>query len=104
VEFKKNDIPKPGLEKESFPVDQAQADRVREILHLLVNAIGAAKIFPSDHQTVAGFLSDLHERLKMFLDENWKLELGIEEHSFFFGDKKSLGSASWKGNQSFCKT
>ena len=88
MELKKNEPPKPGLEKESFPVDQAQAESVKEILHLLVNAIGAAKIFPSDHQTVAGFLSDLHSRLKAFLDESWKLELGIEEHSFFFGDKK----------------
>jgi hypothetical protein len=88
VEFKKTDTEKLGPEKESFPVDQAQADRVKEILHLLANAITAAKIFPSDHQTVAGFLSDLHARLKAFLDENWKLELVIEERAFFFGDKK----------------
>lgn len=73
----------------NFPaVDQAQVDKVKEILHCLVNAVSAAKIFPSDHQTVSNFLSDLHDRLKRFLDENWKLELGIEEHAFTFGEKK----------------
>jgi len=88
VEPKKIETSKNSADKDPIPVDPAQAVKVKEILHLLVNAVSAAKIFPSDHQTVANFLSDLYGRLKTFLDENWKLELGIEEHAFTFGEKQ----------------
>jgi len=88
VESKKTENIKTSADQESFPADPAQLDKVKEILHFLVNAVSAAKIFPSDHQTLANFLSDLHDRLKKFLDDNWKLELGIEEYAFTFGEKK----------------
>lgn len=88
MEPKKTEATKTTADKESFPVDKAQTERVKEILRLLANAVSAAKIFPSDHQTVVNFLSDLYDRLKKFLDDNWKLELGIEEYAFTFEEKK----------------
>jgi hypothetical protein len=62
--------------------DPAQRDKAKEILHVLINAVSAAKLFPSDHQTVINFISDLHDRLSDYLDKHWKLELEIEEHAF----------------------
>jgi len=75
-------------ETEKSPIDQVQRDKAQEILHVLVNAVSAAKLFPSDHQTVANFISDLHERLNRYLDEYWKLELGIEEDAFTLGGER----------------
>jgi hypothetical protein len=69
-------------EKGASAVDRVQEDRAREILLVLGNAVSAAKLFPSDHQTVRNFISDLHLRLAEYLDTNWKLELGIEEQAF----------------------
>lgn len=72
----------------SFAMDPVQVQKVKDILIVLSNAVSAAKIFPSDHQTVVYFLFDLHTKLREFLDENWKLELGIEEHAFVFGGER----------------
>jgi len=69
-------------ETETSPIDPIQRDKAKDILLVLVNAISAAKLFPSDHQTVVNFISDLHQHLTRYLDEYWKLELGIEEHVF----------------------
>jgi len=59
-------------------------EEVKQILQLLSSAVSAAKLFPPDHQTVAGLLSTLHGQLKSFLEANWKLELGVEEYAFTF--------------------
>jgi uncharacterized protein YqgQ len=62
--------------------DAAQREKVKNIVQVLANAVSAAKLFPSDHQSVVNFISDLHERLTTYLDECRKLELGVEEFAF----------------------
>lgn len=69
-------------------IDPVQLAKVREILLVLANAISAAKIFPSEHQTVVNFVSDLEAKFKDYLDAHWKLELDIEEQAFTFAGKK----------------
>ncbi len=68
-------------------IDPVQKKKARDILHILVNAVSAAKLFPSDHQTVVNFISELHGRLTEFLEEYWKLELGIAENAFLLGEE-----------------
>src|SRR4030042_6519586 len=69
-------------------IDQAQRDKVKEIVHILVNAVSAAKLFPPDHQSVMSIVSDLQARLKMYLDEYHELELSVEEFAFSLGGEK----------------
>ena len=69
-------------------IDPAQLTKVKEILLVLANAVSAAKIFPSDHQTVVNFVSDLEAKFKDYLEAYWKLELGIEEQAFIFAGNK----------------
>ncbi|MGB7294414.1 MAG: HEAT repeat domain-containing protein [Candidatus Aminicenantales bacterium] len=76
-------------EIESFPSDPQQMEKAKEILLVLANAVSAAKLFPADHQTVANFVSDLHGRLTHYLDEYWKLELGIGERAFTLEGKST---------------
>ncbi|MFZ2055301.1 MAG: HEAT repeat domain-containing protein [Candidatus Aminicenantales bacterium] len=75
-------------ETETSPIDQVQRDKAKEILLVMVNTISAAKLFPSDHQTVVNFISDLHKHLTRYLDVYWKLELVIEEHAFNLGRER----------------
>jgi hypothetical protein len=81
MEEKKRDTPLPSPE-ESQEVVSEQAVQVQEILQLLGHTISALKLFPSDHATVKKFAGEFWERLKKYLDENWKLEIGIEENAF----------------------
>jgi len=74
--------------QDSELVSPAQVTKVKEILLLFASAVQAAKIFPPHHRTVLNFASDLHAKLKDYLDRYYKLELGVEEKAFtFFGDK-----------------
>ena len=74
-------------EKEASAVDRVEQDMAREILHVLGNAVSAARLFPSDHQTVGHFITDLHQRLTGYLDKYGKLELGIDEQAFTLDGK-----------------
>ncbi len=62
-------------------------DRVREIMLATANTVSAMKIFPSEHASVRSFIDDLARKLRAFLDDNGKLEIGIEEYAFMFGGK-----------------
>jgi len=87
VESKKASYPGDSVSVDTI-IDPAQLAKVKEILIVLANAVSAAKIFPSEHQTVVNFISDLEAKFKEYLDAYWKLELGIEERAFTFAGKK----------------
>ncbi|HEX2695319.1 MAG TPA: HEAT repeat domain-containing protein, partial [Acidobacteriota bacterium] len=62
-------------------------DRVREILLATANTVSAMKIFPSEHASIRNFVEDLTKKMKAFLEDNGKLEIGIEEYVFTFRGK-----------------
>ncbi len=70
------------VDAEELELDLKQLETVRELLHLLARTVSAMKIFPSDHASVRSFVDELARRLMVFLDENDKLELGVEEAAF----------------------
>jgi HEAT repeat protein len=88
VESKKASYPGDLVSADTGLIDPAQLAKVKEILIVLANAVSAAKIFPSEHQTVVSFASDLESKFKEYLDAYWKLELGIGEQAFTFAGKK----------------
>ena len=64
-----------------------QVERVRDLVHALVNTIQTARLFPPDHQTVVNFVADLHGRLSGYLEAHGELEIGIEEQSLTFAGR-----------------
>lgn len=88
VETKKSVPPRSGRDGVETAASAAHVNKVRELIHVLTNAIHAARLFPADHQTVVNFISDLHGRMSSYLDEHWKLEIGIEEQALTFAGKK----------------
>ena len=76
-----------GLSPEDFSPDPKKLDRVREILLTMANAVSAMKIFPVEHATVKNFVEDLTRKLKAFLTDYEKIEIGIEEHDFTYMGK-----------------
>jgi len=83
MEITKNPRDVPGVSEEIL--DPKAIERIKEIFLLLAHAISAMKLFPSHHSTVLKFQDDLFEKLKSFLDENWELEIRIEEDAFVHG-------------------
>lgn len=67
--------------------DEETLEKIKEILHLMAITSTQMKIFSSEHANVKKFADDLYEKTNKFLDENWKLELGIEEFSFTYQGK-----------------
>jgi hypothetical protein len=67
--------------------DPKIADRVREIMLATANTVSAMKIFPPEHASLRSFVDDLARKLRAFLDEHGKLEIGIEEYVFTFGGR-----------------
>lgn len=74
-------------EKETSVDDRIKQEKAREILLVLGNAVSAFRLFPSDNPTVRNFISDLFARLSEYLDNYWKLEIGIEEQAFTIDGK-----------------
>ncbi len=79
--------PKIPAIQEALPPDPRVTDRVREIMLATANTVSAMKIFPSEHASVRSFVEDLTKKLKAFLEDKGKLEIGIEEYVFSFGGK-----------------
>jgi len=67
--------------------DEETLEKIKETLHLMAITFTQMKIFSSEHTNVKKFADDLYEKMNKFLDENWKLELGIEEFSFTYQGK-----------------
>ncbi len=68
-------------------VDAKALDQARDILHHLANTVSSLKLFPSEHVTVARFVDALADKLKIFLDQHGKLEIGITEFSFIYAGR-----------------
>lgn len=79
LDFKDNFFKKGNLGTESDP---STVEKVKEIMLLFGHTVSAMKLFPSHHSTVQKFVDELYEKLKVFLEEHWKLELNIEEFTF----------------------
>jgi HEAT repeat protein len=76
-----------ALALDVLPPDPKLTDRVREIMLATANTVSAMKIFPSEHAGIRSFIEDLTKKLKAFLEDNGKLEVGIEEYVFTFRGK-----------------
>ncbi len=63
------------------------AEKVKEITALLAKTVSLIKIFPPDHSSVKSFIHELAEKMIKFLEENWKLELDVDEFSFSYQGK-----------------
>ena len=72
---------------DDLPPDPRMTDRVREIMLAVANTVSAMKIFPSEHAGIRNFVEDLTKKMKAFLEEHGKLEIGIEEYVFTFHGK-----------------
>jgi len=69
---------------EEILLELSKVNKVKEILNLLAHTISVMKIFPSEHATVKNFTQELTTKMKEFLEENNKLEIGILEYSFSY--------------------
>jgi HEAT repeat protein len=76
-----------ALPVDAPPPDPRLTDRVREIMLATANTVSAMKIFPFEHASVRNFVEDLTKKLKAFLEDNGKLDVGIEEYVFTFRGK-----------------
>jgi HEAT repeat protein len=56
--------------------------KAKDILTTMANAVSAMKIFPSDHDTVKGFVSSLTAKFDDFFKRYPKLEVSVQEYSF----------------------
>ena len=72
---------------DDLPSDPKLTDRVREIMQAVANTVSAMKIFPSEHAGIRNFVEDLTKKMKAFLEDNGKLEIGVEEFVFTFHGK-----------------
>jgi hypothetical protein len=82
----------------SAVADAQEVKEVTEIIRLLSKAISTIKIFQEDHATVKNQIEDLWKKLDRFLNKYQKMEIDIQEFSFFyknnpvFQDKKTIKS------------
>ncbi len=60
---------------------------ITDIFNLLNKTFSQMKIFSQDHDNVRSFTDQLYEKFKDFLDRYWKMEVTIDEFSFFHGDE-----------------
>lgn len=81
--------PKPAENSNGTEVtfDRKKFEEVKSLLLLISKTLSSIKIFSLEHSTVIGVIDDLWDKLSQLLEENWKLELGIEEFSFTFQEK-----------------
>ncbi|HRD02388.1 MAG TPA: hypothetical protein PLP57_07075 [Candidatus Saccharicenans sp.] len=77
----------PGNQIEEEKTDPQAVQKVKELVLSLTNTISALKIFPAAHASAIHFRQDFISRLKAFLNEYQRLELGISEFGFYYQDK-----------------
>jgi HEAT repeat protein len=61
--------------------------KAKDILTTMANAVSAMKIFPSDHETVRGFVDGLSGKFEAFFKRYPKLEIGVGEYTFTCADR-----------------
>jgi len=64
-----------------------KTEEVKTIITLMAKTFSQMRIFSSDHKNVKKFTEQLFQKLNIFLENYWKLEIGIEELSFSFGEE-----------------
>lgn len=79
-----DDLPGASSPKAAPEVDKKQLNEVKDIVNQLEKAFSQMKIFSFDHDNVETFIDLLFEKMSHYLQNNWKLEIGIEEFSFTF--------------------
>jgi HEAT repeat protein len=87
---KKLAIPERKDKKEKlkdFAAGSKEFKDAREIVQLIAKTTSQMKIFAWDHVNISRFTEDLFGKLKTFLEEHWKFELGVKEFSFTYGGK-----------------
>lgn len=65
--------------------DKATIALLREIFHLLANAVTAMKLFPSYHATVTGFVDDLYAKIRSYFETRQELEVDVLDQTFIVG-------------------
>jgi hypothetical protein len=61
--------------------------KAKDILTTMANAVSAMKIFPSDHETIRGFVNALSGKFDTFFKRHPKLEVGVAEYTFTCADR-----------------
>jgi HEAT repeat protein len=69
---------------QTLKVNREKLEVVKEILKLFEKSFAQMKIFSEDHTNVIKFTDQLYEKICIFLEKYWKLELGVDEFSFSF--------------------
>jgi len=75
-----------GLSPEADP-DRDRHQRVKEFLSLFSSTISAMRIYPSQHENIVKFKTELFNRLVPFLSDGPGLELTIAEESISFEEQ-----------------
>jgi HEAT repeat protein len=73
--------------KEDLGADIRRTKKVREIVQLLAKTSSQMKIFASDHSNIQKFAEELYGKMNIYLEEHWKLEIGVNEFEFTFQEK-----------------
>jgi hypothetical protein len=68
-------------------IDAKAFEKAADIARQLANTVSSLKLFPSDHATVGRFVDTLADKMKSYLDQHGKLEIGINEFSFTFAGR-----------------
>jgi hypothetical protein len=68
-------------------VDAKAFEKAGDIVRQLANTVSSLKLFPADHATVGSFVDTLAAKLKSYLDQYGKLEIGINEFSFTYAGR-----------------
>jgi hypothetical protein len=64
-----------------------KTEEVKTIIDLMAKTFSQMRIFSSEHENVKKFTEQLFQKLNNFLENYWKLEIGIEELSFSFAEE-----------------
>jgi len=64
-----------------------KTEEAKSIINLMAKTFSQMRIFSSEHENVKKFTEQLFQKLNNFLENYWKLEIGIEELSFSFEEK-----------------
>jgi len=84
VDKKINDNPRGHSGKTIQGIKKKHIDELNNIINQLDKTFSQMKIFSSDHENVESFIDLLYDRISKYLQDNWKIEIGIEEFSFTF--------------------